>query len=269
MRINLKYNNSPYSNQHFVYSLKDDAWLEDQRYAGKVLVECLSIVSNNLKPGKSTKDLDTIAKEFILSKNCSCTFNGYRGFPGNICTSVNKELVHGIPSESKILQAGDFIKIDVGTTYNGAIADAAHTYFVSDGQMEIPSKYAALISACKKSLMAAIENIKINITTLGDIGYCIRREAARIGANVIVEFGGHGLEKNFLHGSPFIYNYGELGDGPKIRPGMTLAIEPMMVYGNVKTSFDNDGWTVLTEDISVHEEHTIFVHENKIEIITI
>ena len=266
MKATVKYNNSIYSNHHFVYSLKDKTWLENQRHAGKVLTETLLTVKKLLIPGVTTKEINDCGEDFINSNDgCTPTFKGYKGYPASLCISVNKELVHGIPKETCILQDGDVVKIDAGVTYKGAIADMAATFIVGTVKN---IKVAMLVDACKQSLQKTIAGIKVNSSTLGDVGYVIKKEAIKINASVISELGGHGLEIDDLHAYPYVFNIGERGDGPTIRPGMTLAIEPMMVYGNSRITYGSDNWTVSTETVGVHFEHTIFVHEDNVEIIT-
>ena len=268
MKATIKSRNSIYSQHHFVYSIKDNAWLENQRHAGEVLTETLRNVKDILVPGITTKYISDCGEAYIIAnEGCTPTFKGYKDFPAALCISVNRELVHGIPKPSTVLQEGDIVKIDAGVTYNGAIADMAATFVVGDPN-NINKKYIMLINACKQSLRNAISGIVINSTTLGDLGYVIKKEASRINASVISELGGHGIELYELHAYPYVFNIGERGDGPTIRPGMTLAIEPMMVYGNSKIKYGDDNWTVTTEGFGVHFEHTIFVHEDKIELIT-
>ena len=249
------------------YTLKDDEWLKNQRLAGKVLKQAMDEMESAIKPGISTQEVNDIGEKYILSNNDYIpTFKGYMGFPTAVCISVNKELVHGIPKADKIINDGDVVKLDSGVTYKGAIADMARTIAVGN----IDNKYKMLIEFCKKSLYDSIEYIGKNIGNirLGDIGNVIQKSASRINANVIKDLSGHGLEENIPHWAPFIFNYGERKTGIKIRPRMTFCIEPMFVYGNDKIKLQDDKWTITTEDIGVHYEHTIFVHEDHIDIIT-
>lgn len=251
------------------YTLKDNIWLENQRYAGKVLKEAFHIMEQNLIPGISTKKLNDIAEEFIISHtNCFPTFKGYSGFPESICISINKEVVHGIPKENVIIKEGDIVKLDGGVTYNGAIADMAKTYAIGD--IDVKQKY--LIETCKKALNNAIDyidkNIGRNTVRLGDVGNIIYKTAKNINANVITELSGHGISDNMLHTFPFVYNNGDKGKGLILHSGMTIAIEPMLLYGSNKITVMEDKWTITTNSIAAHEEHTIFIHNDHVEIIT-
>lgn len=252
------------------YTLKDQEWLENQRIAGNVLSGSFGAMRDFLIPGTNTKKITDIAEQYIRDNNCIPTFKGYKDFPEAVCISINKELVHGIPKENVILKDGDIIKLDSGATYKESIADMARTYIV--GKTE--PKYDLLIKTCKDSLNNAIDFIKNNIGVsnknirLGDVGYAIKKTASKINANVIMELTGHGLEKWEAHWFPFVYNIGEKNKGLIIHPNMTICIEPMMTYGSNKIKLENDKWTITLQDIGVHEEDTIFVHDNGVEIIT-
>ena len=219
-----------------------------------------------LAPGISTKRINDIGEEFIRSKEgCIPTFKGYLGFPEAICISLNNELVHGIPKEDRIIKDGDIIKLDGGVTYNGAIADMARTFSVG----EISTKNKMLIECCKKALNNAIDFINKNTNArLGDVGYVIKKTAASIGANVITELTGHGLDISTPHCYPQVNNDGERGKGLRLYNGMTICIEPMLCYCNNKIRMGEDNWTISLAEIGVHEEHTIFIHLDHVEVIT-
>ena len=249
------------------YTLKDASWLENQKVAGKVLKDTISLIGENLKPGKSTKEINDLAETFINSFNgCSPTFKNYNGFPAGICISINRSLVHGIPSENIIIKDGDIIKIDSGVTYKKAIADMARTFIVGESS----ERNKLLVTTCKEALDNSLNFLNENIGTarIGDIGYIINKTAKKIGANVIIDLTGHSLEEDTPHWFPFIFNNGEKNKGIKIRPGMTLCIEPMLTYGSPKIYLQDDHWTINLEEMGAHEEDTIFVHERNIEIIT-
>ena len=248
------------------YTLKDNAWLGNQRIAGKVLAGAMKEMEIHLVPGISTKEINDIGEEYIKKHDgCIPTFKGYNGFPEAICISLNTSLVHGIPRNDVIIKDGDIIKLDGGVTYNGAIADMARTFAVG----EISTKNKMLIECCKKALDNAIDYIDKNQNArLGDVGYVIKKTAASIGANVITELTGHGIEDMQLHAYPYVNNDGEKGKGLRIYQGMTIAREPMMCYGNNKIKMQEDNWTINLADIGVHEEETIFVHKDRVEIIT-
>lgn len=251
------------------YTLKDNVWLENQRHAWKILSNAVLEMSKHIHPGISTKKINDIGEEYIRSNNdCIPTFKGYRGFPEAVCISLNNEVVHGIPKDNVILKDGDIVKIDCGVTYNGAIADMARTYSI--GNIDIKYKY--LMDACKRALNDSIkyinDNIGKNVIRLGDVGNIIHKTAKRINANVITSLSGHGLENDTLHWYPFVNNVGERGKGLRLYPGMTIAIEPMVLYDDNSITVGNDNWTVFTKSIAIHEEDTIFIHNDHVEIIT-
>jgi methionyl aminopeptidase len=249
------------------FTLKDSTWLERQRYAGKVLASTLSLVRRNVKSGISTACLDEICEKNIISNKCHPTFKNYINFPAATCISVNEELVHGIPKKDVILKKGDIVKIDSGATFEGAIADSALTVVVDDYNN---SKDKELVEACKKCLYKAIELVENNIgkITTGDLGFFIKKEVSKIGANAIRELTGHGLEYNKPHFYPPITNYGNKKEGQLIVPNMTFCIEPIFVFGSSNIFTKSDKFTIAANYIGAHWEHTIFVHEDKVEIIT-
>ncbi len=248
------------------YTLKNEKWLNDQRTAGKVLAGAMRQMEMMLAPGISTKRINDIGEEYIRSQEgCIPTFKGYLGFPEAVCCSINKNIVHGIPKETDIIKDGDIIKLDCGVTYNGAIADMARTFAVGD----IPIKYKLLIECCKKALFNSIDYLNKNTNArLGDIGYIIKKTADSIGASVITELTGHGISENLPHAYPIINNIGEKDKGLRLYQGMTFAIEPMLNYGSNKIKLENDNWTISLMDIGVHEEDTIFIHSDRVEVIT-
>jgi len=251
-----------------IYTIKDDSWLLKQRYAGMILQQAIALGISVCNKGVTTKEVDSYIDEYIVNHyGCTPTFKGYKGFPTATCISVNNELVHGIPN-SYILQEGDVVKIDSGVTYREAIADMARTIVVGEYKDE---KHKQLIQCCYDALNAAINSFKFEkgyLNRLGNIGYAITKEARKINANVIVNLGGHGFERNEPHGMPFVSNVGSRDDGPIIYSGTTLAIEPMFTFGSTETNISEDKWTLSLNDIGVHFEDTIFVHEDRIEILT-
>jgi len=254
---------------HHIFSLKDEEWLEHQRTAGKVLAGAINTALSQILPGKSTKEIDAIIENYILDyADCFPVFKGYRGFPAASCISINEEVVHGIPCLDKIIQEGDVIKVDSGVVHKGAIADMAQTIIVGKPK---DIKHKLLLECCSRALNAAIDSFKFNngySNRLGNIGNAIQKEAKKINANVIIALGGHGLEINCPHGCPFVPNIGKKDDGPILYPGTTIAIEPMMGFGSNQISTNKDGWTICTPTTYVHFEHTIFVHSDRVEIIT-
>jgi len=255
---------------YHIYSIKDQNWLESQRVAGQVLSKAIQEGLKAVVPGKTTREIDKVVETFILDHfMCEATFKGYKGFPAATCISVNNEIVHGIPGD-RIIQEGDVVTLDSGVTHNGAIADMARTMIVGESKN---IKHKWLLINCKLALNAAVSAINNTIERkvpirLGTIGAAISHTAKQINAHVIVDLGGHGFESNTPHGYPFVHNTGEKDTGPILYPGTTIAIEPMITFGSPKIRIAEDGWTVLLEDVGVHEEDTIFIHEDRVEIIT-
>lgn len=252
--------------------LKDEQWLNNQRIAGKVAAGALSLLENLVK-NKTTKsliELDKIAEEYIIENRCTPTFLRYKGFPNSVCISVNNQLVHGIPTDYK-LKEGDVVSFDLGATYNGSIGDTAITCVFGEPKSKEHIKGIEIANLCLSNAIAAISIGK----RLGVIGNAIYKTARNNGFNVIEHYGGHGIcsTKNNIgipHASPFVSNKSKPDEGIRIVSGMTLAIEPLLIPFNysTETKVGADGWTVYTKDVSFHTEHTIFINENGVEIIT-
>lgn len=247
--------------------LKNQDWLDKQRIAGKVVANTLALLEDLVKERttKSLIELDNIAKEFIITNDCIPTFLNYKGFPNSVCISVNKQLVHGIPTNYK-LQDGDVVSFDLGATYMGAIGDAAITCIYGEPKSKTHVKG---IETANKCLVNAISAISIG-KRIGVIGDAIYKTAHSNGFNIIEQYGGHGLSWNKPHDAPFIANKSNQNKGIRIQSGMTIAIEPLLIPANclTTTKIGSDGWTVYTEDISYHAELSIFVHEDHVEIMT-
>jgi len=242
--------------------LKDKNWLEKQRIAGTAVKSTLSLLQSAIDSNLTLLELDMLAEDNILKHNCTPTFKNYKGFPNSVCISTNKQLVHGIPSNYK-LQSGDIVSFDLGATYQGAIADAARTHIIG----VVPERVKLLVETTKEALSQAIAQIRLN-NNLGSIGYTINKVATSKGFNVITNYGGHGLCWNKPHTNPFVTNKCNKEDGIKIVPGLTIAIEPLICIGDPKTSTGKDGWVVTTNDINSHEENTIYISEEGVEVIT-
>lgn len=250
--------------------LHNDNWLKRQRIAGKVAGQTLSLLEKLVqeKTVKSLLELDKIAEEFIIANGCSPTFKNYKSFPNSVCMSVDNEnshaMVHGIPYDY-ILQNGDLISFDLGATFEGAIGDTAITCIYGDPKSE---RYVRLIQDTKESLILGIKAVSVG-KKIGVIGNAIYKFLSSKSYGVITQYGGHSLTYDTPHAAPFIANKSSPDEGIRITAGMTLAIEPMaIINNNTKTKAGKDGWTVFSEDVSSHEEHTIFVHEDHVEIIT-
>lgn len=249
-----------------LYFLQGNDWLEKQRVAGKVAAKALFTLEKLVKDRTklSTLELSKIAENIILEGGCTPTFKGYKGFPEACCISVNHELVHGIPKDY-YLQSGDVVSFDLGATFEGAIADSAVTCIWGDSKSE---DHVKLIDSTHLSLMEAIKKIKVD-QRLGIIGETISKIGKSNNFSVVSAYGGHGLNWNTPHASPFISNKGNSSEGFRFQKGMTFAIEPLFVIGNDNsTKTESDGWTVSTNNISCHFEHSVYIHEDNVEIIT-
>lgn len=234
------------------------------RTAGKVIANLFEVLERAIKPGVTTLELDRIAEEFIIKNDCKPAFKGLYGFPASICTSINEEVVHGIPSLRK-LKEGDIISIDLGATYKGYNADAARTFPVG----EISEEAQKLIEVTKNSFFEGIKYAKEG-NRLSDISHAIQTYVERHGFSVVREYVGHGIGIK-MHEDPHIPNFGPPGRGPRLKRGMCLAIEPMVNAGHYTVRTLEDNWTVVTVDgsLSAHYENTIVITEGDPEILTI
>ena len=244
--------------------LKTKREIEIMRKAGRLVALAHELVRENVKPGVTTKELDQLVEEFLKSQNAIPTFKGYNGFPFSICASVNEEVVHGFPSDRKLIE-GDIVSIDIGATFEGYIGDSAKTFFVG----EVNDEKRRLVEATRQSFYEGIKFAKTDYR-LSDISHAIQQYAESKGFSVVRDFVGHGVGKN-MHESPQIPNFGRPGKGPRLQEGMVLAIEPMINAGvyNVKI-LDND-WTVVTVDgkPSAHYEHTVAITDGEPMLLTV
>ena len=245
--------------------LKDNNWLEKQRVAGKIAAKALLLLEQLVKDktSKTLIELNEIAENYIFESGGICTFKNYHGFPAGVCISVNKQLVHGIPTDY-VLQEGDIVSFDLGVTIEGAIADTAITCIYGEPKLE---KHVRLVKDTEEALMRGIKAVKVG-DRLGVIGQAIYKHSHSKGYGIINNYGGHGLDWDTPHASPFVENKSSGTRGIRIQPGLSIAIEPMLVLGSTATTTADDGWTVMTPDLSSHFEHSIFVHEDHVEIIT-
>jgi methionyl aminopeptidase len=241
--------------------------LQRMRKAGRIVAGTIDAVLAEVRPGRSTLDLDRVAERYIRGEGAIPSFKGYRGtYPASICTSIDSEIVHGIPSATRILKEGMVLSLDFGAIWEGYHGDAAVTVFVGG---QAPSEEAAkLAKETERALYAAIDVIRPG-GRLSDIGHAIESVAREAGLGVIREYGGHGIGRN-MHEEPFIQNWGPPGRGLELRPGLTIAVEPMFTLGGEENRVLADGWTVVTTDgsIAAHFEHTIAVTEDGPEILT-
>ncbi len=248
------------------FTLKGQDWLEKQRVAGAVVAKCLKHLEQRVKEktNLTTKELSLEAEQIILDNKCTPTFKGYKGFPEAVCISVNKELVHGIPKDNK-LEEGDVVSFDLGATFEGAIADSAITCIYGEPKS---SRHQELILATEQALLEGIRAVKVG-DRLGVIGNAISKYAKSKGFGLVTLYGGHGLTWNVPHDQPFVANKSDPNMGPRIHPGLTIAIEPMLTLGSPETKIMPDNWTVMTSDIGSHFEHSIYVNEDHVEIVTL
>lgn len=243
--------------------LKTDEEIELMRESNRLVGMTLGELSKHIKPGVTTLQLDKIANQFIRDHDAIPSFLGYGGFPNSICTSVNQNVVHGIPND-KPLKEGDIISIDCGTNKNGFCGDSAYTFCVG----EVDEKTKELLRVTRDSLYQGIAQAKEG-NRIGDIGNAIQTYCEKRGYTIVRELVGHGIGKN-MHESPEVPNYGRKGTGPMIKNGMCLAIEPMINMGSKNVVFENDGWTVRTKDFkpSAHFEHTVAIRNGKADILS-
>ncbi|OBZ15268.1 MULTISPECIES: type I methionyl aminopeptidase [Bacillales] len=243
---------------------KSESELQFMREAGRIVAETHRLMSEAVKPGITTRELDQIAETYIKSQNAIPSFKGYNGFPSSICASVNDELVHGFPGSRK-LNEGDIISIDIGAQFEGYHGDSAWTYAVGAVTPEVQR----LLDVTEASLYAGLALIKPDIR-LYTISHAIQKVIEDAGFSVVREYVGHGIGAD-LHEEPQIPNYGIPDRGPRLKTGMVLAIEPMVNIGERYVRTLEDNWTVVTEDSSwcAHFEHTVAVTEDGFEILTI
>ena len=244
--------------------VKNDSELQKMREAGKVTAAVLKLMTELVKPGISTWELDAAAEKTIRSFGATPLFLGYYGFPGSICASVNEEVVHGIPKKDRILKSGDIISIDTGARLDGFCSDAAITLGVG----KVSDEAQRLMDVTKKSLYKAIGQVKPG-NRLGDVEHAVETFAIANGMGVVRDYCGHGIGRN-MHEEPSIPNFGRPGTGPLLEKGMVLAIEPMLTAGTYKVRELDDCWTVVTADgkYAAHFEHTVAVTAHGSEIFT-
>ncbi|SHH45262.1 type I methionyl aminopeptidase [Tepidibacter thalassicus] len=235
--------------------IKSSKEIDFMREAGKIVAEAHEVIRNHIKPGITTKDLDEIAEKVIRKYKAEPSFKGYHGYPGSICASINEEVVHGIPSSSRVLEEGDIISIDIGAFYRGYHGDAAKTHAVG----KISSEDKKLIEITKQSFYEGIKFARVGYR-LSDISHAIQTFVEKNGFSVVRDFVGHGIGSE-MHEDPQIPNYGPPGKGPRLQEGMVLAIEPMVNAGSYHVKILSDGWTSVTIDgkKSAHYEHTIAI----------
>ncbi len=248
-------------------TIKSDSEIELMREAGRILALVHQNLGKEIKPGMSTLDIDRLGEEMIRSYGCIPSFLNYCGYPASICVSVNEEVVHGIPSKDRIIKEGDIVSLDAGVIYNGYHSDAARTVAVG----EISKEAQALIDVTRMSFFEGIKKAKAG-NHLYDISAAIGDYATARGYGVVYDLVGHGIGAN-LHEEPEVPNFRQRWPhkGIKLRPGMTLAVEPMINAGAPEVLWTDDEWTVITEDrsLSAHYENTILITEGEPEILSL
>ena len=243
--------------------IKSDEEIAVMRQAGKIVAIVLSMLAKLVKTGMKTKELDTIAAREIERRGATPSFKGYRGYPANLCVSVNDEIVHGIPG-GRVFEEGDIVSLDLGAIFMGFQADAALTVPVG----KINPQARRLMETGEGALKAGIAAAHAG-ARLGDISSAIQNYTESRGYSVVREYTGHGIGRD-MHEEPLIPNFGPAGSGSVIRKGMTFALEPMVNAGGWRTRLGDDHWTVFTEDgsLSVHFEHTIVITDTEPEVLT-
>ena len=248
-----------------IYKSPDE--IAKMRVAGRITADAIQAMLERVAPGMTTADLDAIAEDSIRRAGAIPSFLDYKGtYPATICASVNDEIVHGIPSKTRVLKGGDVLSLDCGAIWDGFQGDSAVTVIVGD---QPPSPEAdKLVRVTEDALDAAIDAVRPG-GRLSDIGAAIQQVAEGAGFTLVREYGGHGIGRA-MHEDPFIQNFGSTGRGPELKPGLVIAVEPMVMLGSHETKVLADGWTVVTADgsLAAHFEHTIAVTDDGREILT-
>ncbi len=244
--------------------LKSPREIEKMRKAGRIVAEVLDLISENIKPGITTRTLDRLAAEHFKRSKARPAFLGYQGFPANICVSIDDEVVHGIPGERKLVE-GQIVSIDVGSILDGYYGDGARSFGVG----ELSPESRRLLEVTEKSLLKGIEQGRMG-NHLGDISGAIQAYVEAQGFSVVRDLVGHGIGRK-MHEEPQVPNFGTPGSGIELNEGLVLAIEPMINAGGYDVRILPDGWTIVTADgeNSAHFEHTVAITANGPEILTI
>lgn len=246
-------------------TIKSSREIELMRESGRLLALVHDELAKMIRPGISTKQIDKVCEEMIRSYGCSPNFLHYQGYPASVCVSVNEEVVHGIPSHSRIIREGDIVSLDMGLIYHGYHSDAARTHAVG----QISPEARQLIDVTRQSFYEGIKMARPGMH-LHDISNAIAAYVTSYGYGIVKALVGHGIGTS-LHEEPQIPNFAQRRKGPKLRPGMTLAIEPMINMGTGDVEWLDDGWTVVSADhsLSAHYENTILITEGAPEILTL
>jgi methionyl aminopeptidase len=243
--------------------IKSPREIELIRKSCRIVVDTFKYIEKIIRPGIETIEIDRQVEKFIRSRSAEPAFKGYRGFPASVCISIDDEVVHGIPDKRK-LKAGHIVSVDIGVEFQHYFGDGARTFFIGD----IPDRTRKLLRITREALYKGIDAAVVG-NRLSDISHSIQSHVEQAGFSVVRDLVGHGVGRK-LHEEPQIPNYGPPHQGPRLKPGMVLAIEPMVNMGAYEVSFDDDRWTVRTIDgqPSAHFEHTIAITENGVDILT-
>ncbi len=246
-------------------TVKTDAQIALMRESGKMTRDVLDLIGSRIRVGMTTKELDSIAYDYIKSCGAYPSFLGYSGYPASICASIDEMVVHGIPSDDMVIRDGQLVSIDVGVVYNGWHGDAARTFMIGN----VSEEKKKLVKVTEECFFKAIENLHDG-SPLGDIGYNVQTHAETNGFSVVRALVGHGIGRE-MHEDPSVANYGKKGTGIRLKKGMTIAIEPMINAGVYQVDFLSDGWGVRTRDRkpSAHYENTVAITDNGVEILTL
>jgi methionyl aminopeptidase len=244
--------------------LKSPREIALMRRGGEILADVMEFLRGFVKAGMTTWEIDAEVEAFIRERDATPAFKGYRGFPATVCISIDDEIVHGIPSPHRRVKEGDIVGLDLGCIVEGYYADCAFTLAIGD----VPPKTRKLLDVTRESLELAIEQCRPG-RRLGDVSHAVQRHVEANGFAVVRAFVGHGIGRA-LHEDPQVPNFGDPGRGPQLRPGMVLAIEPMVTMGSWEVRILDDGWTAVTKDgsLAAHFEHTIAVTEDGPDVLT-
>lgn len=246
-------------------TIKTPAEIDLMRKANQIVKDTLDLLQDSIKEGMTTAQLDKIARDYIVKCDAKPSFLGYGGFPASICTSVNEQVVHGIPSDKVVIKEGDIVSVDCGSIYKGYNGDAARTFEIG----KVSEEAHKLVEVTKQSFFEGVKILKAGVR-LGDLGYAIQSYAESFGYGVVRDLVGHGIGRE-MHEDPQVPNYGKLGHGMRLKNNMTIAIEPMINMGTHKVYLLDDGWTIVTADNmpSAHYENTVLITEEGVEILSL
>lgn len=245
-------------------SIKSDQEIELMRRANQIVRDTLNLLEEKIRVGMTTKQLDKIAHDYIISQDAIPSFLGYEGYPASVCISINEEVVHGIPSD-RVIQDGDLVSVDCGSIYKGYNGDAARTFLVGN----VSDEKRKLAEVTKQSFFEGIKVLKAGVR-LGDLGHAIQSYAESFGYGVVKKLVGHGIGQD-MHEDPEVPNFGRAGHGLRLRANMTIAIEPMINAGTDDVYMLEDGWTIVTKDgkPSAHYENTVLITGDGVEILSL